>query len=103
VQNSKVKIMNHYLLAAISAFALAGLLVADFAWPSLAEEIPAAAPAAEATIANSVPGGAAVETSDAVSQDVEAPAQNMQGSADAASQHRDEPAAEASDFEWPAH
>jgi hypothetical protein len=98
-----VKIMSHYFLAAISAFALSGLLIADFAWPSLAEEIPAAAPAAEATTTNSVPEGAAVEASEEAGQDVEVPDQNMQGSAEAASEHRDEPPAETSDFEWPAH
>ena len=92
--------MNYYLLGAISAFALAGLLVADFAWPSLAQEIPAAAPAAEATTTNSVPEAAAIETSDEAIEDIETPAQNMQGSVEAAT---NEPAAEASDMALPAH
>jgi hypothetical protein len=101
LQNSKVKIMNHYLLAAISAFALAGLLVADFAWPSLAEEIPAAAPVARATTTNSPRDGAAVETSGGSIEVDEAPARSMEGSADAASDHSDESAAGTPELELP--
>lgn len=114
MQNSKVKIMKRAFLIVISALALAGLLLAEIAWPkaSIAEETPAAAPAAEATspakdATNTAPKEANAETSGGASQGTkaeEASTQNKQGSAEAASEHDDEQtattsasAAEASD------
>ena len=102
MQNSKAKIMKRAFFIVISALALAGLLLADIAWPNatIAEETPAAAPAAEATApakepTNTAPKEANAETSDSAGQGTkaaEASTQNKQGSAEAASEQHDEPA-----------
>jgi hypothetical protein len=98
-----VKVMKRAVLVIVSALALVGLLIADIAWPkaSTADEIPAAAPAAQAgatpeAAANSVPKEATAETSDSASQGTtaeEAPAQNMPGSVEDTLDQLDEPAA----------
>ena len=67
--------MKRAFLIVVSALALVGLLIADIAWPkaSSAEEIPAAAPAAQAAAtpdaaASSVPQEATAETSGSASE-----------------------------------
>jgi hypothetical protein len=98
-----VKIMKRAFLIVVSALALVGLLIADIAWPkaSSAEEIPAAAPAAQAAAtpdaaASSVPQEATAETSGSASEGTqaeEATAQSMPGSVEDALDQLDEPAA----------
>ena len=95
--------MKRAVLIVVSALALVVLLIADIAYPkaSMAEEIPAAAPAAEAgatpeAAASSVPKAATAETSDSASQGTkaeEASAQNTPGSVEDALDQLDEPAA----------
>ena len=95
--------MKRAVLIVVSGLALAGLLIADIAWPkaSTAEEIPAAAPAAQAgatpeAAASSVPKEATAEKSESASQGTEAEeasAQNMPGSVEDALDQLDEPAA----------
>ena len=94
--------MKRAVLIVVSGLALAGLLIADIAWPkaSTAEETPAAAPAAEAgatpeAAASSVPKEATAKTSEGVSQGTEAAetsAQSMPGSVEDALDQLDEPA-----------
>ena len=94
--------MKRAVLIIVSGLALAGLLIADIAWPkaSTAEETPAAAPAAEAratpdAAASSVPKSATAETSEGASQGTEAAeatAQSMPGSVKDALDQLDEPA-----------
>jgi len=104
--------MKRAVLIVVSALALVGLLIADLAYPktSIAEEIPAAAPGAEAaatpgaasvpeTATGSVPKNAIAEAPDSASQGTEAEeasAQSMPGSIEAALDQLDEPAAAAS-------
>ena len=95
--------MKRAVLIIVSAVALVGLLIADIAWPkaSIAEEIPAAAPAAEANAtpqaaASSVPKEATAQTPESASQAIkaeEASAQNMPGSFEDALDQLDEPVA----------
>jgi len=95
--------MKRAVLIIVSALALVGLLIADLAYPktSIAEETPAAAPAAQAAAtpeaaASSVPKSAIAETSESVSQVTEAEeatAQSMPGSVEDALDQLDEPAA----------
>ena len=95
--------MKRAVLIIVSALALVGLLIADLAYPktSIAEETPAAAPAAEAgatpeAAASSVPKSATAETSEGASQGTEAEetsAQTMPGSVEDALDPLDEPAA----------
>ena len=95
--------MKRSVLVIVSGLALVGLLIADIAWPktSTADEIPAAAPAAQAgatpeAAASSVPKEATAETSDSASQGTkaeEASAQNTPGSVEDALDQLDEPAA----------
>ena len=94
--------MKRAVLIIVSGLALAGLLIADIAYPktSTAEETPAAAPAAEAratpeAAASSVPKSATAETSESVSQGTEAEeasTQNMPGSVEDALDQLNEPA-----------
>jgi hypothetical protein len=95
--------MKRALLIVVSALVLAGFLIAAIAWPkaSIAEEIPAAVPAADASTAeaatSSVPKEAVAETSDSASQGTkaeEASVQNKQGSAETTTDHHDAPAAD---------
>jgi hypothetical protein len=98
--------MKRAVLIVVSGLALAGLLIADIAWPkaSAAEEIPAAAPAAEAganpeAAARSVPKEATAETSESASQATKAEkpsAQSMPGSVEDALDQLDGPAAASS-------
>ena len=103
--------MKRAVLIVVSLSALAGLLFADIAWPkaSVAEEIPAPAPAAEAAAtaqastpeaaASTAPKNAIAETSDSGSQGTtaeEASAQSIPGSVEAALDQLDEPAAASS-------
>ena len=95
--------MKRAILIVVSALALVGLLIADIAWPraSTAEEIPAAAPAAQAgatpdAAASPVPKEATAETSENASEGTkaeEATAQTMPGSVEEALDQLDEPAA----------
>jgi hypothetical protein len=95
--------MKRSVLVIVSGLALAGLLIADIAWPkaSTADEIPAAAPVAQAgttpeAAASSAPKEATAETSDGASQGTtaeEASAQNTPGSVEDAVDQLDEPAA----------
>ena len=95
--------MKRAVLIIVSALALVGLLIADLAYPktSIAEDTPAAAPAAQAgatpeAAASSVPKSAAAETSESVSQGAEAEeatAQSMPGSFEDALDQLNEPAA----------
>ena len=95
--------MKRAVLIVVSGLALAGLLIADIAWPkaSTAGETPAAAPAAEANAtpeaaASSVPKPATAETSESASQGTEAEeasAQSMPGSVEDALDQLDDPAA----------
>jgi hypothetical protein len=95
--------MKRAVLIIVSALALVGLLIADLAYPktSIAEEIPAAAPAAQAgatpeAAASSIPKSATAETSESVSQGTEAEeatAQSMPGSVEDALDQLNEPAA----------
>ena len=104
--------MKRAVLIIVSALALVGLLIADLAYPksSIAEETPAAAPAAQAAATpeaasapeaatSPVPKDAIAEAPDSASQDTkgeEASAQGMPGSIEAALDQLDEPAAAAS-------
>jgi hypothetical protein len=97
-------------LIAVSSLALAGLLIADVAWPkaSTADEIPVAAPAAVAAAtpeaaASSIPKEATAETSESSSQGTtveEASTQNtgdeQESKGEAALQHNDTPATDES-------
>jgi len=95
--------MKRSVLVIVSGLALVGLLIADIAWPktSTADEIPAAAPAAQAgatpeAAASSIPKEATAATSDSASQGTtaeDASAQNMPGSVEDALDKLDEPAA----------
>ena len=95
--------MKRAVLIVVSALALVGLLIADIAWPraSTAEEIPGAAPAAQAgatpdAAASPVPKEATAETSENASEGTkaeEATAQTMPGSVEDALDQLDEPAA----------
>jgi hypothetical protein len=97
-----VKIMKRAVLIIVSALALVGLLIADLAYPktSIAEESPAAAPAAQAAATpeaatSSVPKNATAETSESASQGTEAEeatAQSMPGSVEDALDQLNEPA-----------
>jgi hypothetical protein len=98
--------MKRAVLVIVSALALVGLLVADIAYPktSIAEEIPAAAPAAQAAATpeaatSSVPIEATAAAPDSASQDTkaeDASAQSMPDSIEAALDQLDEPTAAAS-------
>jgi len=104
--------MKRAVLIIVSALALVGLLIADLAYPksSIAEETPAAAPAAQAAATpeaatapeaatSSVPKDAIAEAPENASQGTkaeEASAQSMPGSIEAALDQLDEPAAAAS-------
>ena len=95
--------MKRAVLIIVSALALVGLLIADIAYPkaSIAEEISAAAPAAEAAATpeaatSSVPKNAIAEAPDSASQATkpeEASAPSMPGSIEDALDQLDEPAA----------
>jgi cytoskeletal protein RodZ len=95
--------MKRAVLIVVSGLALAGLLIADIAWPkaSTADETPASAPAAQAgatpqAAASSVPKPATAETSESASQGTTAEgasAQNMPGSVEDALDQLDDPAA----------
>jgi hypothetical protein len=97
--------MKRAVLIIVSALALVGLLIADLAYPktSIAEESPAAAPAAQAAAtpeaaASSVPKEATAETSESASQGTEAEeatAQSMPGSVEDALDQLNEPASAA--------
>ena len=94
--------MKRAVLIIVSGLALAGLLVADIAWPkaSTAEETPAAAPAAQAlatpeAATSPIPDEATAKTSEGVSQGTEAEeasAQSMPGSVEDALDQLNEPA-----------
>jgi hypothetical protein len=104
--------MKRAVLIIVSALALVGLLIADLAYPkaSIAEDTPAAAPAAEAAATpeaasapeaatSSVPKDAIAEAPDSANQGtkaVEASAQSMPGSIEAGLEQLDEPASAAS-------
>ena len=101
--------MKRAVLIVVSAIALVGLLIADIAYPktSIAEESPAAEPAAQAAATpeaasvpeaatSSVPKNAIAEAPDSASQGTkaeEASAPGMPGSIEAALDQLDEPAA----------
>jgi FtsZ-interacting cell division protein ZipA len=101
--------MKRAVLIIVSALALVGLLIADLAYPgaSIAEETPAAAPAAEAAATpeaasaqdaatSAVPKDAIAEAPDSASQDTkaeEASTQGMPGSVEDALDPLDDPAA----------
>ena len=94
--------MNRAVLIVVSGLALVGLLIADVAWPkaTIAEEMPAAAPAAQAgatpeAAASSIPKEATAETSEGVSQGTEAEeasAHSMPGSLEDGLDQLNEPA-----------
>jgi hypothetical protein len=97
-----VKVMKRAVLIIVSALALVGLLIADLAYPktSIAEESPAAAPAAQAAAtpeaaASSVPNEATAKKSESASQGTEAEeasAPSMPGSVEDALDQLNEPA-----------
>jgi hypothetical protein len=92
--------MKRAVLIVVSGLALVGLLIADIAWPkaSTAEEIPAAAPAAQAAAtpeaaASSIPTETTAEGACQGTVAEEASAQSMPGSFEDALDQLDEPAA----------